>query len=117
MAEIITFPGRDEREWRETEKMLRETYRDAPDGPSIIEECLPKIRVLWSEIFQPFSVSPAYEIPDPVTEQQVTAVRNAVAHGVSLVVERLSKERTAFFGRLVAAEYKEAYRLRHGYSV
>lgn len=117
MAEILTFPGRDEREWRETERMLRETYRDAPDGPSIIEECIPRIRVLWGEVFEPFSVSPTYEIPAPVTEQQIAAVKDAVTLGVNLVAERLNKERAVFFGKLVAAEYKDAYCRRHDHAV
>lgn len=44
MAEIIVFPNANERDWREMEALFRENYKDMPDGPATLEECLPVIR-------------------------------------------------------------------------
>jgi len=117
MAQIIVFPNSDERDWRELETMLREDHKDLPDGPAIFEECLPRIRELWTEIFATFSVSPSFEIPGPLSEQQTAAIKEAVTKGVNLVAERLQNERRTLFAKLVLAEYKDAYYRRHGHEV
>jgi len=115
MAEIIAFPKSNERDWRELETMLRETYKDLPDSPAIFEECLPRIRALWTEIFVSFSVSLSYKIPGPLSEQQNIAIKEAITLGVNLVAERLQSERRTLFAKLVLAEYKEAYYSKHGH--
>ena len=115
MAEIIAFPNSNERDWRELEKMLRETYKDLPDGHAIFEECLPRIRELWAEIFVSFSVSPSFKIPGPLSEQQNSAIKEAVTLGVNLVAERLQSERRTLFAKLVLAEYEAAYYRKHGH--
>jgi len=117
MAKIYDFPNANERDWREMELVLRESYKNMPDGIATLEECLPEIRAHWYEIFVSFSVQPSYQIPGPITEEQRNAIAVAVEGGVHLVVERLKTERIKFFGQLVVCEYKAAYFLRNGKSV
>ncbi len=114
MAEIFEFPKPHEREWRELESLLREQYRTWPDGPSTFQECLPAVRRHWEKIFQPISIDLSYEIPGPLREEQVTAIKAAVNRGAELVVDILKAERMAHFALLVACEYKSAHFLRNG---
>src|SRR5690348_3718851 len=108
MFNVINFPSKDEREWILMATMLREDYKNMPDGPATLEECLPDIRSHWNEIFTSFSLQVPYDIPGQVTEEQSTAIRNTVENGCCLVFERLNKERARHFALLVGCEYKAA---------
>lgn len=114
MAEIIAFPNVGERDWREIERALRESYKDVPDGLATLEECLEKIRSHWKDIFVSFTVSPTYQIPGSLSQEQLDAIQDAVTLGVNLVVEKLKAERLRLFGKLVTAEYVAAFARRHG---
>jgi hypothetical protein len=117
MAEIIAFPNANERDWREMEALFRENYKDMPDGPATLEECLPAIRQHWQDIFVSFSIQPSYQIPGPLREDQVSAIKAAVDTGVNLMAEYLKSERSRLFGMLVACEWKAAYFHRNGTAV
>jgi hypothetical protein len=117
MGEIIAFPNANERDWRDMEALFRETYKDMPDGIPTLEECLPTIREYWKDIFVSFSVQPSYQLPGPLTNDQIAAVGAAVEKGVHLVAERLKSERAKLFGLLVASEWKAAYFRRNGTAV
>ena len=114
MAQIIDFPNANEREWRDLEELLRESYKNMPDGPATIEECLPAIKNAWKDIFVSFDVQPNYSIPGPLTAQQEKAIFGAVEQGVNLVAERLKSERSRCLGMLAVRIYQATFYRRNG---
>jgi len=114
MAQIIQFPGLEEREWHGIEEDLRRDFADLPDGPGTIEECLPVLREHWKAVYPAFSVPVSYEIPEPVSEAQREAIASAVSAGVNAVAAQLRKERARSFAAIIGSEYKAAYFRRNG---
>lgn len=116
MAQIFQFPESQVRNWCEVEQALRDTYDDVPDGPATIDACIEKIKSHWEEIFVPFDTSLSYTIPGPLSDDQISAVREAEGRGQELMFEKMRAERLKLFGKLVTAEYLIATMGRNGKS-
>ena len=109
MAEIFAFPGSDEREWRGMEAAFRTMFSEWPNAEPALDECLPIVREQMETLFPAFSISPNYQVPGPITNTQVEAIKAAVDQGVGLAVAQLRKERAAAVVALVSAEFRAAY--------
>jgi hypothetical protein len=109
MAEIIAFPGSNDREWRGIESTFRAMYSEWPNAEPALDECLPIVREKMKVLFEEFSISPTYQIPGPITDAQISAIKDAVNQGVNLVVVQLQKERAAALVEIFSAEFRSAY--------
>ena len=113
MAEIIAFPGEQEREWRVWEDVIR-----ANPGSNVsqgaIEESLPAIKEHWTDIFQSVSLAVAPGgVPGPLNGAQAAAIEELMSKSVNVVIERLKHERAKALGKLIALEIMLA-RIRRG---
>ena len=114
MADVINFPLSGERDWRKTLTMLRDTFKDVPDGTETLEECLPALKKYWEQIFEEFIIQTKFEIPGPMTDDQTVAIRAAVNASMNKISERITEERTRQFMMLVRCEWKHTYYRRTG---
>lgn len=115
MADIINFPPPNEQDWRGIREQLRKGYATLPDGLGTIDECLPAIHGHWKSIFVSYDIElPSSEVPAPLTDEQVIAIRTAIDAVAQQIVKQLKRERHAHLGLLIEAEYKAAYQRRNG---
>ena len=117
MSNVIEFPGSQERDWRVWEETIRKSYQGSRFDQAVVEDSLVELKEHWKVIFEAVSLhAPAVNIPGPLTDSQVAAIRQASDACASVVVDRLKLERNKSMSLLVKAEVMLAHLRRHGAS-
>lgn len=114
-SNVVQFPGSDERAWRSIEADIRDglRVRGLRNTEAVLDVALPNIRRYIQSLFEGFSIPVSrLELPSDLDQGQrdliLSRVNDITAGLVTSFRERLSVERVAAMGAVIAAEVRAA---------
>lgn len=91
MSNVIQFPTKDERQWREIADILPDLLANIGATHQEIPVLIERLRPRWEQLGKSFTFSPSFScnIPGPLNQEQTNAITSAIENYSLEVIQSL----------------------------